>query len=412
MAKEFTGVLLVMSAIFRSKAGQELLLSGRKRFFPNRTYIQDWTLLVETLLQWEQWLKSDEMTKFHVQRFKKKRKYIMFLIKKIGKRTVGMGFKVMKFHAIVHLAADILSFGVPMVVDTGSNESHHKITKVAAKLTQKEIKTFEKQVCDRMDDFHVLDLAMEEIKGRRLFDYFFGHEHPHIVEQPKINSTGGMKFVVFWDDERDKANMQVVTRMKEVEKCRNEPQLLEFLFNIRETIGVDNLHFCSEHTRHGVMFRSHPHFWCKGPWRDWVMIDWGQHGDFPAHIWCFLDLTWMEMDAEYVLPNGDKVGKGVYAIVESAYKIEDEDAPHSEIWTSIQLEVEELSANGEEVLERKFFVVDVEAFKDPLVVVSDFDAVPRCRYLMMTPRKQWATDFIAWIQRDHVEDEEEMNAEV
>jgi hypothetical protein len=47
-----------------------------------------------------------------------------------------MGFKVMKVHAMVHLAYNMLiMFSVPMNVDTGSNESHHKRTKVTAKLT-------------------------------------------------------------------------------------------------------------------------------------------------------------------------------------------------------------------------------------------------------------------------------------
>ena len=43
-----------------------------------------------------------------------------------------MGFRIMKFHAVTHLADDILMFGVPTNVDTGSNELHHKLTKVAA----------------------------------------------------------------------------------------------------------------------------------------------------------------------------------------------------------------------------------------------------------------------------------------
>ena len=61
----------------------------------------------------------------------------------MGARQSGMGFKVVKFHAVLHLADDIEMFGVPMNVDTGSNESHHKLTKVAAKLTWKGPTTFE-----------------------------------------------------------------------------------------------------------------------------------------------------------------------------------------------------------------------------------------------------------------------------
>ena len=37
-----------------------------------------------------------------------------------------MGLKIVKFHAIVHVAQDVLDFGVPMEFDTGTNESGHK----------------------------------------------------------------------------------------------------------------------------------------------------------------------------------------------------------------------------------------------------------------------------------------------
>ena len=67
----------------------------------------------------------------------------MHLIKKIGKRTEGMGLKVSKFQAISHMADDILQYGVPMEYDTGSNKSGHKATKVAARLTQKNESTFD-----------------------------------------------------------------------------------------------------------------------------------------------------------------------------------------------------------------------------------------------------------------------------
>ena len=48
-----------------------------------------------------------------------------------------MGLKIMKFHAILHLLQDMLLFGTPSEMDTGSNESHHKPSKYAAKLGHK-----------------------------------------------------------------------------------------------------------------------------------------------------------------------------------------------------------------------------------------------------------------------------------
>ena len=86
-------------------------------------------MLLERLLQWEMWLKSDEMRPNNVSRAKTKHRYLMFLICKIGNRTAGMGLKIVKFHAIMHMAQDILDYGVPMEFDTGANESGHKAEK-------------------------------------------------------------------------------------------------------------------------------------------------------------------------------------------------------------------------------------------------------------------------------------------
>ena len=43
----------------------------------------------------------------------------------------------------MHMARDIYMFGVPMEYDTGSNERGHKVTKKAARLTQKSEQTFD-----------------------------------------------------------------------------------------------------------------------------------------------------------------------------------------------------------------------------------------------------------------------------
>ena len=148
MAKEYTGVLLVIAAVLQCEKGRELLSGARRRGFRMAGQISDWVLLVETLLQWEAYLNLGQMDSKHVTKLKTKHRYLLYLLKRIANRQEGMGFKVVKFHAVLHLAEDILMFGVPMNVDTGSNESHHKLTKIAAKLTQKDIRTFEKQTSD------------------------------------------------------------------------------------------------------------------------------------------------------------------------------------------------------------------------------------------------------------------------
>ena len=130
MAKQYRGVLLIMAAVLRSTMGRDLLMK-RKRFGKEKG-LSDWTLLVELLLEWEAFLCQKEMQRSDVVRLKEKHRFIMYIMRNVAKRSKGMGLKVMKFHAILHLVEDILLYGVPSEFDTGAQESHHKVSKVAA----------------------------------------------------------------------------------------------------------------------------------------------------------------------------------------------------------------------------------------------------------------------------------------
>ena len=70
----------------------------------------------------------------------------------------------------------MLLFGTPSEYDTGSNESHHKPSKYAAKLTQRNEATFILQSAIRITEFLVLDLALFELEhGVSVQDYFRSH---------------------------------------------------------------------------------------------------------------------------------------------------------------------------------------------------------------------------------------------
>jgi hypothetical protein len=418
MAKEYSGVMLVIAALLQTEQVQDLLISTKRKTFRKAGQISDWVLLVDTLLQWEAYLNLPQMEKRHVQRLKKKHQYVLHLLKKVGAREEGMGFKIQKFHAVLHLASDIWMFGVPMNFDTGSNESHHKTTKVAAKLTQKDVRTFEKQVSDRLDDFHVLDLALQELEGRPLWQYSLGHYHEEILQeenidssQDVINNTGGMRFHVF-EDNNGAPSFKVTTRMQKKEKLVLDVQFHEFLLMIQRDVEhiIPKMEICAEHRRGEQIFRAHPNYRGKGPWRDWAMIKW-EVGEYPAQIWGFLDFTELPDGEEIELHDGTIVDKGVWAVIESCNPIEDNEdgaVRRSEIFDPIIVEASSLDARGQ-VLERKLYVVDVETFKAPLVVVPKLGTLHQ--YLMMRPKSQWADDFKRWIEASHRVDEEQMVAD-
>jgi hypothetical protein len=125
----------------------------------------------------------------------------MWMMKKVARCKTGMGVKTMKFHAIVHQATDTMLFGVPLEVDTGANESGHKLTKVAARSTQKNEKTFDFQTATWLNQYHLVDLAIQELDGHKLWRYLTKSETklPEPVEQEDEIFTGGTKINIFDD---------------------------------------------------------------------------------------------------------------------------------------------------------------------------------------------------------------------
>ena len=71
--------------------------------------------------------------------------------------------------------------GVPS--ELGAQESHHKDSKVAAKLTQRKEATFDCQTGIRMTEFMAIDLAMLEVEdGNVVWEHFVCHApHNHVI---------------------------------------------------------------------------------------------------------------------------------------------------------------------------------------------------------------------------------------
>jgi hypothetical protein len=144
------------------------------------------------------------------------------------------------------------------------------------------------------------------------------------------------------------------------------------------------------------------------------MIQWDV-GDLPAKIWGFIDLSALPDGTNVALPVGKKtVEKGVYAIVESADYVEVEENPGpttitSDLFTEILLETDSGDSDDEVdpgPLIRKFYLVDVETFLRPMVVIPNIGSP--LQYFEMTPKAEWATQFAAWIEADHAYDSLEM----
>ena len=176
--------------------------------------------------------------------------------------------------------------------------------------------------------------------------------------------------------------------------CAVEDELSDFL-------DEGKIKVCSEHRRNGIMFRSHHNYRKKGPWRDWTIIHWGPpYGDLPSQIWGFFEVRKLHQGGVHRLPmhlsGGALISKGTWAIIEST-EYTGNDQPDS-LFRETVLEASEKEDDGS-VKKRKFYLVDVESFKDPIVVIPNHGS--KDKYFVMTPRSTWAELFSAWLDKPH-----------
>ena len=412
MAKDFRGILLIMCAILRSTKGREIL-SKRNNFWET-TALDDWILLVELMLEWESYLNEPQMCLKHVKRLEKKHRFIMYIMRKVAQRTQGMGLKLMKFHAILHIWKDIIQFGLPLEYDTAANESMHKPAKQAAKQTQMAADTFNFQTGTRLIEYDLLDLAMEEIENNRVpWQYFWNLEESESDSDEDNGggkkaeiSTGETKIQVYVDNNGE-ASFKLYTRSKHWAKTRWNTCLVEFLLELQDKIQAyirtDSLPIYTCHRRDGQIFRGHPNYRGKGAWKDWVWVNWGEYGKLPCHIWCFVVLQGMPTGQNALYHGGIPLKDGTYAVVETTTLQEDEDEiGKSDLMMPVMKEVT-LDAAGN-VENRTFYLADTEAFLDPCCTVPDLGG-PTNRYFVVLPRNEWAKLFVKWVEDPHNLDE-------
>jgi hypothetical protein len=407
MAKEYEGVLLLIATILRSTSGSNVLKDRKGTTFSTEDGINDWVTLVETLLMWVQWLKSDEMPKKLVKRSKKKHQFLMYLIRKVGDRQKGMGLRITKFHAISHMSQDILHFGVPLCFDTGPDEAMHKPTKVAAKVTQKRKELFDEQVGLRMMELHTLQLGMAESKegSRKLWDYYFQTADNH-TQQPTDMSRTKDPFGHTFGFTTSDCGRQIfaligrgptgINNSLKIVSC-----FVEFAKILQQKLFryVPNLLIYSSIIHNNVLYRS-TECYHKEVWRDWVMINWEEHGLLPSRIWGFVNLCDLPTDGcAFDFGGIDTIFPGNYAIIESSNIVKGRRGEvYSEISYLVELEVEKIV--DKMVTKLRFYLAHVESFHQPLVVVPDIDG-PANRYIVFKERSMWKDDFAKWLARDY-----------
>jgi hypothetical protein len=215
---------------------------------------------------WEEWLKSDEMDVKDVERAERKHRYIMYLLRKVAPQGEGMGWKIIKFHSITHMADYIHFFGVPNNFDTESDEAGHRASKTEAVKMQKRKDKFDEQVPIRLSERHLLDLAEAEINGAgRLWQYF---EKKH-TEVPNNRVTGphtnteytieGAQLKVVEDDNGTLQLSDITRRSMGSRPMLVEGSFHQFCVGLTKVLGVTSQILVSEALlRAKMLFSGHP----------------------------------------------------------------------------------------------------------------------------------------------------------
>jgi hypothetical protein len=395
-AKEFVGIFLVIAAVLCSSKGKNLLNSHQ--YFRQSGVINGWAHLVELMLMWEGWLKRDTIPKSQVQRAKKKFPYIMALIRQIAPRNVGMGWKILKFHVISHMAEDIFRFGVPRNFDTETDEAGHKSSKVAAKVVQKRKATFDQQVAIRLSEVHVLDIAREEILNKmRIVDYFSNNSGQcySITSEKRASIIGGATYLV--QKENDNSWELINCASKKAVKVEADfPRFVAKLIRLTRPFLPTPAVVRTELLQKDIKYRASCDY-MGGVWRDWVKIKWESHGTLPNKIWGFVDFSAIDEDNVVICGGMTSIPRGIYAIVESAVEIRPKPGEYkSKLFTYVTKEV--ASMEDDRVQKLEFYLADVDAFDEPIVVIPNIGGEAN-GYLLMSPRSKWADDFGKWLEK-------------
>jgi len=423
MAHEMSGVILVLLCCLRCQKGKTLLLTESRGDFAEQNWdsvskIQDWMMFLESLLQWEAWLKLPEMKVFDVRRSKTKVRELMEMEKLIGKRQAGMKFKTFNFHAVLHVAQDILNFGVPENVNTRSNEMHHKDSKTAALRTQRRAKTFDRQVAKQLHALDVVAFGLHEIQhGEPPWMYPYREDEVVTMQEPEqvddarvenmaeepeeveeddtVECTNtGVRAEFFYCEQEHQYTYKVFSKMKEKHRFQFCEQTMEKLQEILESIDCDTyktLHLFTEHKRNGAMFRASPYYMGK-PWRDWAIFNWDEDGELPGQIWIFIDLQ--------DVPENNVFEPGIYCLIESSLPNEDvEEVSQSSILVPYIKGTRGLDDDGN--LLREFWTIPVDSIVETACLIPDIGNEDPCAFLRVLPTELWADQFINWLRLEH-----------
>ncbi len=414
MAHKMTGVILVLLAVLTSTAGREAIMACRSPQevnFPDEQAINDWISLLELLLQFEEWLKQPSMRVDTVMRLRTKVREFMTIFKSVANRQTGMGLRTNCFHATKHVPEDILFFGPPHCVNTNCNESHHKPDKKSAKRTQKRPESFDIQCSQRVEDRRLVEMGMEELKGRPRWDYSESFMNKNrskstIFEQEQRNSAAagkrqgqhhpltGVITEFSYCNEADQYVGKVFSQMKMKRKYRYPPHVEAAINDLAAEVEeyMPSVNVFSEYYANTTQtFRASPYYQ-KKPWYDWAIYRFDTPDGFddallPIHLRCFVDLRLLPPE------NNTRYRPGIYCLAETVRP-----NPEAEQHRISRMFLPYLKSEGQ-MTANKLSILPITDIIGPTCVIPDLSHPSRRAFLRLINRSDWPHLLDHWVHQ-------------
>ena len=242
------------------------------------------------------------------------RKLLAMLVTYLPRKT-GNGWKIQKFHDLLHLSNDMGKFGSPLNFDAGPYESSLRFwaKRMAQTAQMRGYTTFAKQVGARTHEYFYMAKTRRAMGMTGVSDKLATipeeeeregtNSHDRVLVEPRA------VFHVITDPDTDLVSCPWVAGNESTRHGLVEvhPAVVNYfrgaLFDADDEaapkFGFTHLKY------HGLSYRAHPNYQNRGEWYDWAMVPFGEEPDLdqderetsypancvPCKILCFLDET-------------------------------------------------------------------------------------------------------------------------
>ena len=450
--EEMPSVLLLLTMILASDIGRQFfetthsqevrkakLKDGGMQMRMDSYRTADYIWAFEECIMMCELFASDLMTVEFVETYL--RPYIGLLIERWTRklpRNKGDGWRMVKFHNLMHFPDILLEMGNSKVSDTETGEHGHIRVKSLAQKTQRVLRTFDRQVAVRLYEDWAIIRARSELSGLRTPKKQPGTEQATApVSSPK--------FVFDSRGEMSAYKNTPKTNCTEFHDTKLQGQVSGFLRTaVCEPMNMsegETLTYYTEARVNDQLYRADPVFHTlRGEnrgWHDVAMATHPHHKQKKVPVQLLGFLRFDNLQKPFDIPrqfkkfNSRVDNKTRLAIVhafESAPKepFHPTDSSKDEKEKAIQEKLHRQSrllSVGKKILKQDggqqdgLFLIRVEEIKEPCLAVPDVTAVavqkgravnytftPAKRYIFVKSRSKWAEIYKTWITRE-VKDE-------